>query len=65
MVGGNHHQILVSQLLQEGRQPPVKLRQGSGIAVDVPAVAIEHVEIHQVDEAKPVEVLFGIVHGVV
>ena len=65
MVGGDHHQILLPQPGQELSQPGVKLRQCLRVAVNVPAVAVEHVKIHQVHKAQTVEILPGVVHGMV
>ena len=64
MVGGDHHHVVLPQSGQERAQPAVELRQGGGVAVDVPAVAVEHVKIHQIHEAQPVKIPCGIVHRV-
>ena len=63
VVGGDHHQIVRPHLLHERRKPAVELRQRGGVAVDVPPVAVEHVEVHQVDEAQAGEVLVGVGQG--
>ena len=61
----NHNQVLRAHLFHKLRQPAVKLRQGRGVAVDVPAVAVKHIEIHQIDKAQAGEVLVGVAHGLV
>ena len=64
MVGGDHQNILLAQLGQESTQPPVKLRQSPGIAVNVSAVTVEHIKVHQIHKAQTVEISRGIVVGV-
>ena len=61
MVGGDHHHVVLAKGGQERTQPAVELRQGGGVAVDVPAVAVEHVKVHQIHEAQAVKIPGGIV----
>ena len=64
VVGGDHHHVVLPKLLQQAGQPGVELGQGLGVAVNVPAVAVEHIKVHQIHEAQAVEILLGVVQGV-
>ena len=65
VVGSDHHQILLPQGGKESAQPGVKFIQGLGVAHSIPAVAVEHVKVHQIHKAQAMEVPGGIILGVV
>ena len=50
------------KLSEEARQPPVKFVQRLRVAVNIPAVAVEHVKVHKVHEAKSRKVLVRVGH---
>ena len=62
MVGSNHNQILFSQLFHKLGKPLIEFVQSQGIAINISAMTINHIEINQIDKAQTVEVLVGIVH---
>ena len=58
MVGGYHQNVLRLHLFHKAPEPMVKLRKGPGVARGVVPVSVDHIEVHEVHEAKPGEVLF-------
>src|SRR6185312_5695134 len=53
VVGGEHQKVARSQGGREALQPAVALGQRGGVAGHIVAVAIDHVEVHQVGEDQP------------
>ena len=64
MVCGDHDHIIFPHLLHKRRQPCIKFRESLCITVDVAAMAIQHIKIHQIDKAKTVKITLGILHRV-
>ena len=54
MIGGDDDQVLGLAAGKETREPLVELPQRIRVAVDVAAVTVQHVEIDQVHEEKPI-----------
>ena len=50
------------KLSEEARQPLVKFVQRLRVAIDVSAVAVEHVKVHEIHEAKARKVLVRVGH---
>ena len=50
MICGNHQQIVVAHRLLNLRQAGVEFFERAGIAGDIVAMAVEHIEINQVGE---------------
>ena len=59
VVGGDDDAVVVTELCEEAGQPAVELRQRGGVAVRVAAVAVEHIKVYQIHEAKTLEIASG------
>ena len=59
MVGGKEKQIFPFQKRKKASQPPVQFGKGPGVALDIVAVAVFHIEIHQVHKAEALKFLPG------
>ena len=58
MVGGNQQQVVLAQTRKEGGELHVKAVERLGVAAHIVAVAVQHIEIHQIDKAKPGKIRF-------
>lgn len=57
MVGGDHEQVVIMQLVQHGSQSLVKVHQGLTKTDWISPVAVHGVKVNQVGEAKASKVL--------
>ena len=54
--------VVFMELSEEARQPLVKFVQRLRVAIDVSAMAVEHVKVHEIHEAKARKVLVRVGH---
>ena len=59
MVGRDHQNIIGTHFFHERRQPVVELGQRGGVARHIPAVAVQHVKIHQIHKGQSLEIPVG------
>ena len=50
VIGANHHEIVVTQLLEQFRQALIERLQRFRITIHITTVSVEHVEIYKVSE---------------
>ena len=55
----DHQNIIGTHFFHERRQPVVELGQRGGVARHIPAVAVQHIEIHQIHKGKALEIPVG------
>ena len=60
MIRCHHQQILIPQLIQQGRQPVVKITQGLRITVRISAMPVQHIIIHQINKAQSLKIFVQI-----
>ena len=63
VVGGDDEEVILTQGGDEVGEPAVELGQRGGVALHVVAVAVDHVEVHEVGKADAVEIPLGHLGG--
>ena len=65
MICRNHQHILLTHRCQKFRQALIEVRQCFCVALDIIAVSVEHVVIHQIRKAQSVKILLHIIKRLV